>query len=388
VYKCWATPPCTYALSRTSENFSASGGSDSVGVTANPGTNNSTCPWSATSNASWITITSGSGGSGNGQVSFTVAANTGAARQGTMTIAGQTFTVSEDAVGSSNPSADLSITKTGSPNPVTVGSNLTYTITVTNNGPSGATGVTVSDSLPSGVTFVSATPSQGNCSGTTTISCGLGSLSNGGSATVTIVVTPTQAGGISNTATVTRNETDPDLTNNSDTRVTTVNPPSAAAPTISSFTPASGGVGTSVTIQGTNLAGATSVKFNGTGATFHVKGMHITATVPAGATTGPIAVTTPGGTATSAASFTVIPPPTIAGFSPTSGPTGTMVTITGTGFTGTTNVMFNNTNAKQFTVVTDTQITAAVPNGAKTGSIGVTTPGGMATSGSSFTVTR
>jgi uncharacterized repeat protein (TIGR01451 family) len=121
------------------------------------------------------------------------------------------------------PSADLSITKSDSPDPVTVGSNLTYTITVTNNGPSAATGVTMTDPLPGTVTFVSATPSQGNCTGTTTVTCSLGSLSNGGSATVTIVVTPNQAGGISNTASVTGNEADPNTNNNSATEPTTVN---------------------------------------------------------------------------------------------------------------------------------------------------------------------
>jgi uncharacterized repeat protein (TIGR01451 family) len=135
-----------------------------------------------------------------------------------------------------NPTAaDLSITKAASPNPATVGNTLTYTITVTNNGPNNAAGVIVSDTLPNGVTFVSATPSQGSCNGTTTISCGLGSLNNGSSATVTIVVTPNQAGGISNTATVRGNETDPNPANNSDTRVTTVNP---TATTLSALSPA------------------------------------------------------------------------------------------------------------------------------------------------------
>jgi hypothetical protein len=60
--KCWASSPCTYALSTSSERFSADGGADSVGVITDPGPNQSTCPWNATSNAPWIAITSGSSG--------------------------------------------------------------------------------------------------------------------------------------------------------------------------------------------------------------------------------------------------------------------------------------------------------------------------------------
>jgi hypothetical protein len=83
-----------------------------------------------------------------------------------------------------------------------------------------------------------------------------------------------------------------------------------AAPTITSFSPTSGPVGSSVTITGTNFTGATSVTFNGVSATFIVNsaGTKITATVPTGATTGPISVTTAGGTATTTSNFTVTTP--------------------------------------------------------------------------------
>jgi uncharacterized repeat protein (TIGR01451 family) len=124
--------------------------------------------------------------------------------------------------------ADLSIVKTASPSPATVGSPLTYTLSVTNNGPSDATGVVVNDSLLAGLSFVSSSASQGTCSGTSTVSCNLGALANGASATVTIVVTPTQVGGVSNTATVTANESDPAAGNNSATIVTTILPSSGA----------------------------------------------------------------------------------------------------------------------------------------------------------------
>ena len=78
-------------------------------------------------------------------------------------------------------------------------------------------------------------------------------------------------------------------------------------------------------------------------------------------------------------------PPTITSFSPTSGGTGTSVTITGTNFTGTTDVKFGGTAAYDFTVYSFTQITAVVDNGTTTGTVTVITPDGTATSSSSFT---
>jgi hypothetical protein len=81
---------CVYALSATSTNVPATGGNGSVNVTSGAG-----CTWTAVSNVPWITITSGSNGSGNGTVSFSVAPNTGIERSGTITIAGQTFTVNQ-----------------------------------------------------------------------------------------------------------------------------------------------------------------------------------------------------------------------------------------------------------------------------------------------------
>jgi IPT/TIG domain len=166
----------------------------------------------------------------------------------------------------------------------------------------------------------------------------------------------------------------------------------AAAPTISSFSPASGPVGTSVTIHGHNFSGpnVTSVTFNGTSATFTIdNAQKITATVPSGATTGPIAVTSTDGTATSSTNFTVTTTgaPTITSFNPTSGPVGTSVQINGTNFTGATAVRFNGVSATTFTVQNATRINATVPSGATTGPISVTTPSGTATSSTNFTVT-
>src|SRR2546425_763316 len=129
--------------------------------------------------------------------------------------------------------ADVSITKTASPDPVSVGSNLTYTITVTNNGPDSATGVMVRDPLPPNATFVSATPSQGSCPGTSIVVCNLGPLANAARATVTMVVRPTSTGTITNTARVTANEVDPNPANNTATQVTTVSGPRVTLSTTS-----------------------------------------------------------------------------------------------------------------------------------------------------------
>jgi uncharacterized repeat protein (TIGR01451 family) len=119
--------------------------------------------------------------------------------------------------------ADLSITKSDSPDPVTVGTQLTYTITVSNAGPDTANGVEVVDDLDAQVDFVSAVASQGTCDQQgKKITCSLGALANGETATVTIKVIPKKEGQITNTATVTTTDTDSNSANNSATEVTTV----------------------------------------------------------------------------------------------------------------------------------------------------------------------
>lgn len=120
-------------------------------------------------------------------------------------------------IGTGTSSADLSISGSASPNPVAVNGTLTYTLTVTNNGPSEATGVTLTDTLPAGASFQNGSISSGgtcaNASGIVT--CSIGSLENTATATVTLVVTaPATAGSSINTATVSANQTDPNLTNN------------------------------------------------------------------------------------------------------------------------------------------------------------------------------
>jgi hypothetical protein len=112
---------CTYSLSSSSQTFSGNGGSGSVNVTAGAG-----CSWTASTNAGswdWIGITSGWSGSGNGTVNyFVLANNTGSTRTGTLTIAGQTFSITQQAGGCSYSIFPTSTTfgKSGGPASVNV----------------------------------------------------------------------------------------------------------------------------------------------------------------------------------------------------------------------------------------------------------------------------
>jgi hypothetical protein len=161
-------------------------------------------------------------------------------------------------------------------------------------------------------------------------------------------------------------------------------------PAISSFDPGSGLAGVEVTIAGSHLSGASQVTFNNVPASsFSVEsGSEVRATVPASATTGKVRVTTIGGTAASSSDFTVIPPPapTISSFTPASGLVGSIVTISGSDLASAIAVAFNGTVSGSFTVVSNNQIHAEVPNGANAGKISVTTAGGEALSADDFTV--
>lgn len=156
-------------------------------------------------------------------------------------------------------------------------------------------------------------------------------------------------------------------------------------PTISGFSPSRGGPGNSITISGLNLTGASEVRFNGVnaGSFTVVNDSTVTATVPLGATNGPITVTTGGGTATSATDFEIAQTPVISSFTPTMGAPGTVVTITGTNFPGSTDVRFNGASAS-FVIDSPTQITATVPAGATNGPISITNPEGTGASQALF----
>jgi uncharacterized repeat protein (TIGR01451 family) len=125
-------------------------------------------------------------------------------------------------------SADLSMTLKTSAT-IKSGANLSYAITAKNNGPDTAQSVTVTDVVPTGTTFVSVTPNTGSCTappvgGTGTVTCTVGTMTNGTSLKITLVVNVNASSGnvISDTATVTSTTSDPKTTNNTATVTTTV----------------------------------------------------------------------------------------------------------------------------------------------------------------------
>jgi len=147
----------------------------------------------------------------------------------------------------------------------------------------------------------------------------------------------------------------------------------------------SGTVGATGGILGQGFTGTTSVSLNGTPANFTVvSDTFLKATVPNGATSGFVTVATPSGTLTSNKPFRVMPQ--LLSFDPPSGPVGTQVTITGVSLTQTQGVGFGDRVPAQFTVNSDTQVTAIVPAGAKSGKIGIETKGGQAVSAGVFTL--
>jgi IPT/TIG domain len=162
-------------------------------------------------------------------------------------------------------------------------------------------------------------------------------------------------------------------------------------PSITSLSPISGPVGTSVIITGANFGasqGTNTVAFNGTTATFvGWTDTSISAPVPSGATTGNVVVTV-GGLASNGVNFSVTPPPAITSLNPTSGMAGTPVTITGTNFgatQGTSTVAFNGAGATP-TSWSDTSVNVSVPAAAATTGVVVVTRSGVASNGVNFTV--
>jgi uncharacterized repeat protein (TIGR01451 family) len=123
------------------------------------------------------------------------------------------------------PKIDLQITKADSPDPDVLGSLLRYTIVVKNNGPDTAHNVQMSDPLPFQVNFSSVATTQGACTGGQVVSCQLGTIANGASVTITIVVTATATGLVRNSATTVGQEAELNTANNTASTTTLVKGP-------------------------------------------------------------------------------------------------------------------------------------------------------------------
>jgi uncharacterized repeat protein (TIGR01451 family) len=131
---------------------------------------------------------------------------------------------------------DLSITKSGSPatqelNP-NGSSRITWTMVVTNNGPSTATGVKITDPMPAGNAFVSATTTQGTCTGGAILNCTIGTMAAGQSVTITLITTPSAAGTQTNTAAVSGDRPETNTGNNQATATVEVVGPHVVPPCI------------------------------------------------------------------------------------------------------------------------------------------------------------
>lgn len=161
------------------------------------------------------------------------------------------------AVPAPGDTANLRVVKSDSPDPVVEGAALTYKVVVTNLGPQGATGTTVTDTLPPNVDFVSATSTQGTCNRQARrVTCNVGNLAASGAGateTITIVVRPRRDGTITNTAEVESVENDPVAANNEDSESTKVNEPASPpqAATCRGVTATIKGTGGNDTLTGT-----------------------------------------------------------------------------------------------------------------------------------------
>lgn len=125
-----------------------------------------------------------------------------------------------------NPVCDLSLTVNDSPDPVIVSNNLTYTMAITNHGPSSATGIKITNTIPAGASFISSSRPYSITTNNQVIQ-DIGSLAKDASMTVTLVIAPTNTGGAANIVVVGGNEADPNPDNNTSVVPTTVIPASA-----------------------------------------------------------------------------------------------------------------------------------------------------------------
>ncbi len=406
---------CTYTLSAAMASFTETGGSGSVNITSAAG-----CPWTATSNTSWITLSSGSPGSGNGTLNFTVAANTGLARTGTITVAGQTFTVNQSVA---CPTITNFLPPRGGPGSTVIinGTNLTEVTAVkfTNNitaqfTVNSATQITAT--VPAGAVTGPITISKTGCgdvqtanfivcnpitinpatlnAGTTGLTYTQQLTASGGTGTYSFSV---MTGSLPSGLTLTTGgllSGIPLVTGTFNFTIAAVDVNGCAGLRPYSLVIACPAISLSPTTLPNGLVGSAynqmitaSPTLNAGTYSYAVTSGSLPAGLSLNSTTGAITGTpTSGGTSNFTITASTIAQcsgsqsyslfvqplcPTVTGINPTSGIVGASVTITGTNFTGVDSVKFASGVSAIFTVVSNTQITATVPAGAVTGAITV-----------------
>ncbi len=263
-----ATTPVLYEQTPANTTFSS--------ITAPTGW---TCATPAVGATGSVTCTDGANLNANATASFSfvVTVNTGTAAGSTIYNWTDATSQTTDSSPSNNSTtnstlvetagdSDLGVTVTASPTPVFVASTLTYTIVVTNYGPAATTASTLTDALPTGFTFgsVAAVPSSVSCSGTTTVTCSLGAIASGGTATITITGTTGTAASLTNSPALSgTTPTDPYSTNNSATVITVVQPLVCALPGNDGLAPTFSGIVNAYyppSATGTLAAGSTTIK--------------------------------------------------------------------------------------------------------------------------------
>jgi len=356
---------CVYSTSPTSQSFSSSGGSGSVTVTTQ-----SSCVWGSTSNVAWLTITSGAG-TGNGTASYSVAANMSTtSRSGTLTIAGQTFTVTQPGRGILKAGAAEAMPAATARIPITVtienglsADRVSFGLSAFGNVSAPALG-NLSFQQDGAVPVPTVDTSGGPGSITVTWQ-GLAPALSGAIklGEVLAAIPATATGGQSYTVQLTAASASLAGTTvplvkgpNALLTVTTVNP----APTLASLSPsngAQGGAAFMLAVNGSNFISGSVVRWNGADrVTTFISSTQLTAAIPASdlTATGVATVTVfnpaPGGGASSGLPFTISvpnPAPTISSLSPASATAGSAafnLTVNGTGFIPNSVVRWNGSD--------------------------------------------
>jgi trimeric autotransporter adhesin len=181
--------------------------------------------------------------------------------------------------------ADLAVTIQAQGTAAT-GASVTYSITVTNHGPSTAQGVSLSATLADSISYQNATTPVGSCSGSSEVWCDLGTLANGATASIQVAGTMLSPGSIESTATVASSSYDPVSTNNTATATVTVSgTPYSVVPAVAGVAPnfiLAGSSTTTLTVNGTGFTPASNVLWNATPlVTSYVSGTQLTASVDA-----------------------------------------------------------------------------------------------------------